>query len=90
MVKDSPDQVSIEVDDNGVIYYRFAKALWQHVAGPPAYGYGLTPNAHVPAPSVRVAGDGIRVAGEAPPAREPLEDEFASEREDEVARRQVR
>ena len=28
MAKESPDHVSIEVDDNGIIFYRFAAAAW--------------------------------------------------------------
>ena len=99
MAKEISDHVSIEVDDNGVIYYRFAAAAWSALAANPATweqprAGQMAPNA--PAPHQRVA------AGASPPARvadsagqnvrveprDPLDDEFASE--PDVAQRHVR
>lgn len=90
MAKESPDHVSIEVDDNGVIYYRFAAAHWTAIASNPANwerprsGH-MAPNAAhgqagygaAPPPQTRVAdaaGKNVRVD-----PRDPIEDEFASE-----------
>jgi hypothetical protein len=36
MAKESPEHVSIEVDDSGTIYYRFNAAHWQAIASNPA------------------------------------------------------
>jgi hypothetical protein len=36
MAKEDSDHVSIEVDDNGTIYYRFAAAHWTAIASNPA------------------------------------------------------
>jgi hypothetical protein len=95
MAKEDSDHVSIEVDDNGVIYYRFAAAHWSAIAANPANWErsqpgNLAPNAPV---HQRVAPQHARVAE--PPGRnvrveprEPIEDEFASE--PDVAQRHVR
>jgi len=98
MAKESPDHVSIEVDDNGTIYYRFNAAHWQAIASNPANWE--RPRVGNMAPNVSGATSGY---GAAPPARvaddagknvrvdprDPLEDdEFASE--PDVARRQAR
>ncbi len=95
MAKESPDHVSIEVDDNGTIYYRFAAAHWSAIASNPANWErprgGMAPNA---APPVRGAARNApapraRVAETAQPqprdenvrvdARDPVEDELATE-----------
>jgi hypothetical protein len=66
MAKESPDHVSIEVDDNGTIYYRFAAAHWSAIAANPANWErprsAMAPNAMpgvqgaaMPAPQARVA-----------------------------------
>jgi len=99
MAKENSDHVSIEVDDNGTIYYRFAAAMWTSIASNPAnwerpHGGQMAPN-HVAPGRVRAAppaqprvadtaGQNVRVD-----ARDPLEDEFASE-PPEPARRQAR
>jgi hypothetical protein len=90
MAKEISDHVSIEVDDNGVIYYRFAAAAWSALAANPnawerprAAGQ-MAPNA--PAAHQRVAdsaGQNVRVE-----PRDALEDEFASE--PDLAQRHVR
>lgn len=90
MAKESSDHVSIEVDDNGLIYYRFNAAHWSAIASNPANWErprvaGMAPNA-APAtyqrvaaapPAARVAegaGQNVRVE-----PRDRLEDELASE-----------
>ena len=97
MAKEIPDHVSIEVDDNGVIYYRFAAAAWGALAAnpaswePPRAAGQMAPNApgvhqRVGAPPARVAdgaGQNVRVE-----PRDPLEEEFASE--PDLAQRHVR
>lgn len=98
MAKESPDHVSIEVDDNGTIYYRFAAAHWSAIASNPANwerpraGH-MAPNAAparvgaAPPLQPRVAeaaGQHVRVE-----PRDPLDDEFATEPPDQ-ARRQAR
>lgn len=100
MAKESSDHVSIEVDDNGTIYYRFSAAHWANIASNPAHwerprGGQMAPNAPAPVqqrvataptPGARVAeGAGQNVRVE---ARDPIEDEFASE--PDVAQRHVR
>lgn len=71
LAKETPDQVQVDVDDNGNVLYRFTAANWGAVHRQ-TYGHGsMAPNA-VP-PHVRV--------GAAPPptrvdARDPLEDEL--------------
>lgn len=97
MAKESPDHVSIEVDDNGTIFYRFNAAHWQSIASNPANWErsrvpDMAPNVasathgYGAAPPVRVsddAGKNVRVD-----PRDPLEDDdLASEPE---ARRQAR
>lgn len=97
MAKESPDHVSIEVDDNGTIYYRFNAAHWSALASNPAnweraQGGHIAPNAgahvqqRVAPPPARVAdgaGQNVRVE-----PRDPIEDELASE--PDLAHRQVR
>jgi hypothetical protein len=94
MAKEDSDNVSIEVDDNGNIYYRFAAAHWTAVASNPSNwerpraGH-MAPNAappvqhRVPAPPM-AAPPPARVADGAGQnvrvdPRDPIEDEFASE-----------
>jgi len=84
LAKEHSDHVSIEVDDNGTIYYRFAAAHWQALASNPA---NWVPRQRVDAaPPTRVA--------DAAPARvavaDPLEDDLASDPGPPAARRQVR
>ena len=96
MAKEISDHVSIEVDDNGVIYYRFAAAAWSALASNPAHwerpqSGQMAPNA--PPSQQRVAAAPARVADAAGQnvrvePGDPLDDEFASE--PDVARRQVR
>jgi hypothetical protein len=104
MAKESPDHVSIEVDDNGTIYYRFSAAHWSAIASNPAnwerpQSGQMAPNAPRGAqqPQQRVAGapgvHGSRVSEGAGQnvrvePRDPIEDEFASE--PDVAQRHVR
>jgi len=104
MAKESSDHVSIEVDDNGTIYYRFATAHWSAIASNPAnwerpQSGQMAPNAPSAARGAqqRVAGapgaHGSRVAEGAGQnvrvePRDPIEDEFASE--PDVAQRHVR
>lgn len=96
MAKEIPDHVSIEVDDNGVIYYRFAAAAWTALASHPANwerprAGQMAPNApavhqRVASPPARVAesaGQNVRVE-----PRDAIEDEFASE--PDLAQRHVR
>jgi hypothetical protein len=100
MAKEDSDHVSIEVDDNGTIYYRFAAAHWTAIASNPAnwerpqQAGSMAPNAAqgvqqhqrvAPPPARVVEGDGQNVRVE---ARDPIEDEFASE--PDVARRHAR
>ena len=102
MAKESSDNVSIEVDDNGTIFYRFNAAHWNTITSNPANwerprGSAMAPNA---SPNVRVApmqAPPIQTRVDAPPpaprvdARppaDPIEDEFASE--PDVSRRQAR
>lgn len=93
MAKESPDHVSIEVDDNGTIFYRFNAAHWNAIASNPSNwerpaGPAMAPNA---SPHVRVApmeAPPIPTRVDARPAADPIEDEFASE--PDLARRQAR
>jgi len=100
MAKEIPDHVSIEVDDNGVIFYRFAAAAWSALASNPANweqprAGQMAPNApagyaqahqRVASPPARVAdAAGQNVRVE---PRDELDDEFASE--PDLARRHVR
>jgi hypothetical protein len=83
LAKENPEQVQVDVDDNGNILYRFTAANWKSVQQR-TYTGGMAPNA-VP-PHVRV--------GAAPPptrvdVREPLEDEV-DEAEPAAARRRAR
>lgn len=86
LAKESPDHVSIEVDDNGTIFYRFAAAHWQAIASNPSNWE--RPQARVDAtPPTRVdaaAGENVRVEPREPL---PLEDELA---EPDAARRHAR
>jgi hypothetical protein len=99
MAKESPDHVSIEVDDNGTIYYRFNAAHWSAIASNPA-NWERPQQAGRMAPNVSGAsGQGY---GKAPPARvadtagqnvrvEPrdeIDDEYAPE--PDAVRRQAR
>lgn len=97
MAKQSPDHVSIEVDDNGTIYYRFNAAHWNAIASNPANwerprsGH-MAPNAGA-AVQQRVAPPPARVADAAAEhvrvePREPIEDELAPE--PDLARRHAR
>ena len=96
MAKESPDHVSIEVDDNGTIYYRFAAAHWGAIASNPA-------NWERPrAPMAPNAAPGrVRAAPAPPPARvpddpgqvrvdprDPIDDEYGPE--PDAAQRQAR
>ena len=98
MAKESPDHVSIEVDDNGTIFYRFAAAHWSAIASNPANWERprtgqMAPNmapghsGYGKAPPVRIAddaGQAVRVE-----TREPIvDDEYAPE--PDAAQRQVR
>jgi hypothetical protein len=97
MAKESPDHVSIEVDDNGTIFYRFSAAHWTAIASNPAnwerpQAGRMAPNAAptkvraAPPPPARVAEPA------APPvrvdARDPIDDEYAPE--PDAAHRQAR
>jgi hypothetical protein len=102
MAKEDSDNVSIEVDDNGNIYYRFGAAHWASMASNgAAAGWGhsgqgqMAPNAsagsygggvRVPPPATRVADDAGRSVRVDP--RDEVEDELASE--PDAARRHVR
>ncbi|GAC1551240.1 MAG: hypothetical protein NVS3B10_13910 [Polyangiales bacterium] len=100
MAKEDSDHVSIEVDDNGNIYYRFAAAHWTAIASNPASWErpavrgAMAPNAAAPVQvQQRVAPAPARVADEAGQnvrvePREPLEDDFAQS--PDVARRHAR
>jgi hypothetical protein len=96
MAKEDSDHVSIEVDDNGVIYYRFAAAHWNAIAANPASwerprAGQMAPNAPPPQRSrvAEGAAQNVRVEPrEREREREPVEDEFASE--PDVAQRHVR
>jgi hypothetical protein len=97
MAKESPDHVSIEVDDNGNIFYRFAAAHWTALASNPANwerprGGQMAPNAagahgygQAPAPTrvAENAGQNVRVD-----PRDEIDDAYAPE--PEPARRHVR
>jgi hypothetical protein len=92
MAKEDSDNVSIEVDDNGVIYYRFSAAHWTAVASNPANwerprAGNMAPNAPAGVQQrsrvVEAAGQNVRVD-----PRDPIEDELASE--PDVAQRHVR
>lgn len=103
MAKEDSDHVSIEVDDNGNIYYRFAAAHWTAIASNPANGEWpraghMAPNAAPPvqahhrAPPMPVQPPARVVEGAAQnvriDARDPIEDEFAPE--PDAAQRHVR
>lgn len=82
MAKESPEHVSIEVDDNGGIFYRFAAAHWASFGGRSTGT--MTPNAvphwRVPSPSrvADAASANVRVEANEFPG-EPLEEEFEAE-----------
>ena len=83
LAKEHPEQVQVDVDDNGNVLYRFTAANWRNVQQRTYAGGSMAPNA-VP-PHVRV--------GAAPPptrvdARDPLEDEM--EEAEAGARRRAR
>jgi hypothetical protein len=88
MAKESPEHVSIEVDDNGTIYYRFNAAHWQAIASNPANWErpAMAPNAQAQAqaraPS-RVA-DGVGQGQVRVDPRDPLDDELAPARDEAV------
>ena len=99
MAKESPDHVSIEVDDNGTIYYRFSAAHWSAIASNPANwerprGGQMAPNVaggqsgygQAPPAQARVAAEAAQNVRVDP--RDPIEDEFASE--PDAVRRHVR
>jgi hypothetical protein len=67
MAKESPDHVSIEVDDNGTIYYRFAAAHWTAIASNPANWE--RPRGGQMAPNVAPGGSGY---GRAPAPAAPV------------------
>jgi len=87
MAKEDSDHVSIEVDDNGNIYYRFAAAHWNAIASnpanwerprAPAQGH-MAPNAPAAAQGTHArvaegAGQNVRVE-----PRDPIDDEYAPE-----------
>jgi hypothetical protein len=82
LAKENPEQVQVDVDDNGNVLYRFTAANWRSVQQRTYAGGSMAPNA-VP-PHVRV--------GAAPPptrvdARDPLDEELE---EAEPARRRAR
>jgi hypothetical protein len=91
MAKEDSDHVSIEVDDNGNIYYRFAAAHWTAIASNPANWERprqgqMAPNAAAGAQVThqRVAPPPARVADNAGQnvrvePRDPIEDDLASE-----------
>jgi hypothetical protein len=91
MAKEDSDHVSIEVDDNGNIYYRFAAAHWTAIASNPANWERprqgqMAPNAAAGAQAThqRVAPPPARVAESAGQnvrvePRDPIEDDLASE-----------
>jgi hypothetical protein len=84
LAKEHHDQVNIEVDDNGVIFYRFNQAAWRAIASNPA-------NWERPRARVEVAPNptNVRVEDrEKQREREALEEEFASE--PDAAQRQAR
>jgi hypothetical protein len=93
MAKEDSDHVSIEVDDNGTIYYRFAAAHWTAIASNPANWErpqqpgSMAPNAAQGMQQhqrvAENAGQNVRVE-----PRDPIDDEFASE--PDVARRHAR
>ncbi|MDB4938955.1 MAG: hypothetical protein JWP87_5927 [Labilithrix sp.] len=95
MAKEDSDHVSVEVDDNGVIYYRFAAAHWGAIASNPANWERNAPAApgrmapNAPAPQqqrsrvAEGAAQNVRVE-----PRDPIEDELASE--PDLAQRHVR
>jgi hypothetical protein len=91
MAKESPDHVTIDVDDNGTIYYRFSAAHWAAIApnAPAALwsrGGHMAPNVG-PAVHQRVAPPPVRVADAAAPnvrvepreAQEVIADELEPE-----------
>ncbi len=102
MAKEDSDHVSIEVDDNGTIYYRFAAAHWSAIASNPANwerprSGQMAPNAAPgqagPQVHQRVAPPPARVADNAGQnvrvePRDPIEDELAPE--PDVAQRHAR
>lgn len=67
MAKESPDHVSIEVDDNGTIFYRFNAAHWQSIASNPANWE--RPRVPDMAPNFDSATHGYPATRAAPPAR---------------------
>ncbi len=101
MAKENPEHVSIEVDDAGVIFYRFAAAHWAALAQGgaraggvwgPAAGY-MAPNA---TPLVNAVGRQVHARVEPVAdqnvrvdARDPLDEELETGRPD-AARRAVR
>ncbi len=62
MAKENPDQVSIEVDEQGTMVYRFASAYWQAI-GVAETGYAVPQSAHM-APN---AGPFVRSRVSVPP-----------------------
>ncbi|MBX3189556.1 MAG: hypothetical protein KF819_21200 [Labilithrix sp.] len=97
LAKEHPDHVNIEVDDNGVIFYRFNQAAWHAIASNPANWERpraqMAPNAPVQGARVAAgAAHNVRVddveGREKQREREAIEDEFASE--PDVAERQAR
>jgi hypothetical protein len=98
MAKESPDHVSIEVDDNGAIYYRFSAAPWTAIAPYPSNGKRpsagyMAPNAvpgragTAPPPHTRVADPAAQNMRVDP--RDPIEDELTPPPA-ETAQRQAR
>ncbi len=85
MAKEDSDHVSIEVDDNGNIYYRFAAAHWNAIASNPANWERprvqgqMAPNAPAATQGThaRVA-EGVAQNVRVEP-RDPIDDEYAPE-----------
>jgi hypothetical protein len=80
LAKEHPDHVTVDVDDDGNVLYRFPAIHWGGLPQMAPNAPGMAPNAHVrvqaPPPQARVApgaGASVRVD-----AREPLEDELES------------
>jgi len=90
MAKEQPDHVTVDVDDEGNVLYRFPAAHWRgvvHRATTPSMAPNAVPphvRLRVPPPATRVAPPPVRVD-----AREPLEGEPAEDVEEEAARQKV-
>jgi hypothetical protein len=94
MAKESPDHVSIEVDDNGTIYYRFSAAHWTAIASNPAnwerprsgqMAPNVAPARRGPPPAKARVAEGADKSVRVDP-RDPLDEEFATDPPDAVQR----